>query len=124
MPAPIPIDVRERMLAAYDAKLGNQREVARMFGVTRQSVYNLLRQRARTHSIQPRHGGGRKAAFTGQKLEQLRSWVRQQPDVTLAELRERTGVLCSLVAVHNALVRLDLRVKKSRSTPANRTARM
>ena len=51
MPAPIPIDVRERMLAAYDAKLGNQREVARMFGVTRQSVYNLLRQRARTRMV-------------------------------------------------------------------------
>jgi len=123
MPAPIPIDVRERMLAAYDARLGTQQEVARMFGVTRQSVYNLLRQRAKTQSIVPRHGGGRKAAFTGRKLEQLRELVRQQADATLEELRDRTGVACSLVAVHNALVRLDLRVKKSRSTPANSTGR-
>ena len=111
------------MLAAYDAKRGNQQEVARMFGVTRQSLYNLVRQRVRTQSIVPRHGGGRKAAFTGRKLEQLRELVRQQADATLAELRDRTGVACSLVAVHNALVRLDLRVKKSRSTRANSTGR-
>jgi transposase len=111
------------MLAACDARLGTQQEVARMFGVTRQSLYNLLRQRLRTQSIAPRHGGGRKAAFTGRKLEQLRELVRQQADATLEKLRDRTGVACSLVAVHNALVRLDLRVKKSRSTPANSTGR-
>ena len=109
------------MLAAYDAKLGTQQEVARMFGVTRQSLYNLLRQRRQTQSIAPRHGGGRKAAYAGRKLEQLRELVRQQEDATLEELRDRTGVACSLVAVHNALVRLDLRVKKSRSTRANST---
>jgi transposase len=111
------------MLAAYDAKLGTQKEVARMFGVTRQSLYNLLRQRLQTQSIAPRHGGGRKAAYTGRKLEQLRQLVRQQPDATLEELRDRTGVACSLVAVHNALLRLDLRVKKSRCMPANSTGR-
>jgi transposase len=112
------------MLAAYDAKLGNQQQVARMFGVTRQSLYNLLQQRANTDSILPRHGGGRRAAFTGKKLEQLHGLVRQQADATLAELRERTGVTCSLVAVHNALARLGLRLKKSRSTPPNKTGPM
>jgi transposase len=108
------------MLAAYDAKLGRPVEVARMFGVTRQTLWNLLRLRQRTHCVVPRHGGGRKAAFTGGKLEQLRALVLQRPDSTLAELRERTAVACSLVAVHNALVRLDLRFKKSRFTPASR----
>jgi len=110
------------MLAAHDAKLGTQEEVARMFGVGRQCLSELLRQRRQAGSIAPHHGGGRKAAFAGKKLEQLRRLVRQQPDATLAELRERAGVDCSLVAVHNALERLDLRFKKSRSMPANKTA--
>lgn len=123
MPAPLSLDVRERMLAAYDAKLGTQKEVARMFGVGRQCLSELLRQRRQGGSIAPRHGGGRKAAYAGKKLEELRGRVRQQPDATLAELRERTGVPCSLVAVHNALKRLDLRFKKSRSMPANKTGR-
>ena len=109
------------MLAAYDAKLGTQQEVARMFGVGRQCLSELLRLRRSGGMIDPRHGGGHPPAFRGKKLEKLRHLIQQQPDITLAELRERTGVACSLVAVHNTLVRLDLRFKKSRSTPASKS---
>jgi putative transposase len=111
------------MLSAYDAKLGNQGEVARMFGVCRQCLSELLRQRRKTGRIAPRHGGGHPPAYCGQKLQKLRRLVQQQPDMTLAELRERTAVACSLVAVHKTLVRLDLRYKKSRATPESRTDR-
>ena len=110
------------MLAAYDAKLGTQQQVARMFGVGRQCLSELLRQRRQTGSIAPRHGGGHPPAYSGRQLQQLRRLVQQQPDLTLAELRERTGATCSLVAVHKTLVRLDLRFKKSRSTLPSRTA--
>ena len=109
------------MLAAYDAQLGTQHEVAQMFGVGRQCLSELLRQRRTPGAIAPRHGGGHPPAFRGRKLEQLRRLIQQQPDITLAELRARTGVACSLVAVHYTLVRLDLRFKKSRSTPVSRT---
>jgi transposase len=109
------------MLAAYDAKRGTQGEIARMFGVSRQCLSKLLRQRRQTGAIAPRHGGGHPPAYAGRKLEQLRRLVQEHPGATLAELREKTGVRCSLVAVHNALRRLNLRFKKSRSTPANRT---
>ena len=112
------------MLGAYDAKRGTVGEVARMFGVTRQCLWLLLRRRKATGSIVPRHGGGRTAAYVGEKLEQLRQEVRRQPDATLEELRERTGVQCSLTAVHNALIRLKLRFKKSPSTPPSKTAPM
>ena len=115
------MDVRERMLAAYDAKRWTLTEVAQMFGVTRQCLWMLLRQREATGSIAPRHGGGRTAAYTGATLEQLRREVHQQSDATLEELRERTGVACSLTAVYNALVRLDIRFKKSRSTSPSKT---
>ena len=100
------------MLAAYDAQLGTQQEVAQMFGVGRQCLSELLRQRRRTGTIIPRHGGGHPPAFRGKKLQKLRDLVQQQPDITLAELRARTGVACSLVAVHYTLRRLDLRFKK------------
>jgi len=124
MPAPLSIDVRNRMLKAYDAGQGTQEEIAQMFGVTRQCLAALLRRRQQTGSIAPKpHGGGHPAAYQGQQLEQLRRLVQGQPDATLEELRERTGVRCSVVAVHNALMRLNLRFKKRRSTRASRTAR-
>jgi transposase len=110
------------MLQAYDAKLGSQSRIAKMFHVSRKCLCDLLRLRRLTGSVAPRpHGGGRTAAYEGETLEQLRELVRQQPDATLEELREMTGVDCSVTAVHNALERLDLRFKKSRSTPASKT---
>ena len=113
MPAPLTIDLRERMLQAYDAKLGSQSKIAKMFNVSRKCLCDLLRLRRQTGSLAPRpHGGGRKAAYEGRTLERLRELVDQQPDATLEELRERTGVACSLTAVYNALLKLDLRFKK------------
>ena len=113
------------MLQAYDAKLGSQSKIAKLFHVSRKCLCDLLRLRRQTGSLAPRpHGGGRKAAYEGATLEHLRELVSKQPDATLEELRQRTGVQCSLTAVHNAVVRLDLRFKKSRSTPASKTAPM
>lgn len=124
MPAPLPIDVRERMLKAYDDGLGTQVEVARMFGVSRKCLTDLLRRRRQTGSIAPKpHGGGPEAAYRGGTLTRLQRTVREDPDATLEELRERTGVACSLVTVHNTLKRLGLRFKKRRSTPGSRTGR-
>jgi transposase len=49
--------------------------------------------------------------------------VKSQPDLTLAELRERIrsekGVSMSWGLVHLWVVRLGLRLKKSRSTPSS-----
>ena len=124
MPAPLPLEVRERMLKAYDEGLGTQEEVAQMFGVTRKCLSALLRRRRQTGSAAPRpHGGGAPAIYSGARLEALRRLVRQQPDATLEELREQTGSVCSVVTVHNTLKRLGLRFKKRRSTPASRTGR-
>jgi transposase len=47
----------------------------------------------------------------------LRDLVDRQPDATLQELRERTGVSCTVVAVHGTLKRLKLPLKKSRFAP-------
>jgi len=116
--------MRRRIVEAYDSDKGTQAEIASVFGITRQCVTNLIRLRRETGSLEPKpHGGGQPAAYAGEKLEQLRELVRKQPDITLAELREQTGVECSLVAVHNALKRLDLRYKKSPCGPVIRTGR-
>ena len=78
-------------------------------------------------------GTGRAAAWAGRskitaEVEgQLRSWGRQQPDVTLMELQQR---LQETVRLHGSIGRLwqvlrrmELRLKKSRSTPKNKTLR-
>jgi len=47
--------------------------------------------------------------------------VQEQPDATLEQLRERLGVGCSIVTIHNTLKRLGYRVKKNASGQRTRT---
>jgi len=101
MPAPLSIDVPNRMLKAYDAGQGTQEKIAQMFGVTRQCLAALVRRRQQTGSLAPKpHGGGHPAAYQGQQLEQLRRLVQGQPDATLEELRERTNPVRHSVCIH------------------------
>ena len=118
------MDLRERVVRAYDEKLGTQQEIARLFKVSIPWIKKLLRQRRRTGSLAPRpHGGGWTPKFFGQTLEQLKARVDQSPDATLQELLEQSGVDGSIMAVHRALERLGCRRKKSRSVPPSKTGR-
>ena len=119
------MDLRERVVDAYDRKTGTQEEVAARFDVSVSWLKKLLRFRRATGSVAPKpHGGGWTPKFSGERLEELRRAVEQDPGATLEELLERSKVKASIMAVHRALVRLDCRLKKSRSTPLNKNARM
>jgi len=119
------MDLRERVVRAWDEKLGTQQQIARLFKVSVPWIKKLLRQRRRRGSIAPLpHGGGWTPKFVGAKLQQLKAMVDEDPDATLQELLNRSGVDGSIMAVHRALERLDCRRKKSRSTPPNKTGRM
>jgi transposase len=50
--------------------------------------------------------------LTPEDLERLREVIRQQPDATLAECRQRLGVACSPMTVSRALSKLGLPRKK------------
>ncbi len=68
---------------------------------------------------------GPQSKVTPQVEEYLRSAVRLQGDLTLAELVDKLsrdkGVVMSISLMSSTLIRMDLRVKKKRFTPANRT---
>jgi transposase len=112
MPAYSP-DLRQRVLDAVQRKEGSVRQIARRFVVSVSFIVRLLQLHRRTGSIQPKpRAGGRPAALTPQDLERLRDLVRQQPDATLEELRQRLGASCSITAIWRALEKLRLSRKK------------
>jgi len=118
------IDLRQRIVDAFNRGEGCRAEIARRFGVCAPTVANLVRLHQETGSVSPRpHGGGNPAAYSGEKLERLRLLVAQHADATLEELRDMSGVSCTVVTVHNTLKRLKLPRKKSRCTPPSKTAR-
>jgi transposase len=118
------MDLRARVVKAYDRGEGAQVQLAERFGVTSRWIQKLLRQRRETGSIAPQpHGGGRKAKVRGEKEQVLRKAVAEMPDASLAELRDRCGVDGSVMCIFRALRRLQITRKKSRSRARNSRTR-
>ena len=118
------LDLRERILAAYDKAEGTREEVADRFRVSLGMVKKLLQQRRRLGQIGPQHHrSGRKARIVATHHHQLRTLLDRKPDLTLKELRTATGLTCTLPAIHYTLAKLGLTYKKRHSTPVNRAAR-
>lgn len=117
----ISLDLRERVLAAYDAGEGTRQAVAHRFRVSLGMVKKLLQQRRRTGDLRPQHHrSGRKPGHVARQQHQLRALVQQKPDLTLKELRSAAGLNCTLPAIHYVLNRLGLTYKKRRSAPVNK----
>jgi transposase len=116
------LDLRERILASYDHDEGTRPEVAHRFRVSLGMVKKLLQQRRRTGDIAPRHHlAGRKPMIVASHRSQMRSFLAKKNDLTLKELREVTGLKCSLQAINVVLGKMGLTYKKRHSTPANKT---
>lgn len=121
VPASYSDDLRDRVLAAYDRGM-KTRAIADIFQVSPAWARRVKQTRRETGRTRPLKVGGRRPSkVDGARLAEL---VARRPDATLKELRQGLGITCSLSAVHNALRRLRLSFKKSRSTPRSRTARM
>src|ERR1043165_1255744 len=94
------LDLRTRILGAYDAGEGTRNDVARRFRVSLGMVKKLLQQRRRTGDIGPRHQhSDRKPKILAAHRRQLRALVRAQPDLTLPELRAAAALDCTLPAI-------------------------
>ncbi len=124
---PYSIDLRKRVLNAYDCDKYSLNKIAKQFQVTTRWIQKLRRQRQQEGSIAPRpQNQGRKPAFRGANLEQLNNFVQENPDSTLEEIMKHFSgkVNCSIVAIHNTLKRLGWRYKKNRYEPVSKTEKM
>lgn len=122
--ATLSLDLRHRILRAYDRGDATRDQVALRFEVSLGMVKKLLQQRRHTGDIAPRHGhSGRKPVILASHRRALRAALRDKPDLTLEELRSRLGLACTIQAIHYVLLDMGLTYKKRRSAPANRTGR-
>ena len=116
------LDLRERILAAYDDEAGSRAEIAHRFRVSLGMVKKLLQQRRRTGDIAPRHRySGRKPMIVASHRSRLRGLLDRKNDLTLKELRVAAGLKCSLQAINVVLGKMGLTYKKRHSVPASKT---
>lgn len=116
--ATLSTDLRERIVAAYDRGDGTREQIAERFSVSLGMVKKLLQQRRTTGDLAPRHRfSGRKPTIGAKHQRCLKRLVREHPDMTLEELRDATGLACTPQAIHYALERMGLPLKKRRCVP-------
>jgi len=122
--ATLSLDLRERILKAYDKGQGTREEIAARFDVSLGMVKKLLQQRRKTGCIKPRHHlAGRKKLIVAEHRIAIRQLLKRKPDMTLEELREQLGLNCSLPAIHYVLVDMGLTYKKRRSGQPSKSAK-
>lgn len=110
---PYSMDLRQRVAAALDAHEGSQPQIARRFGVSLSFIIRLLNRRRQSGTLAPKpHGGGHPPALDQRGLKRLCNAVADQPDATLAELVQRVGASCSIMAIFRALRKLKITRKK------------
>lgn len=120
----ISLDLRERILEAYDEGKATREQVARRFRVSLGMVKKLLQQRRHSGDIRARHHlAGRKPLIVAEHREKMDILLKKKPDLSLRELREALGLQCSVQAIHVVLEKMEMTLKKRRSEPASKTAR-
>lgn len=110
------IDLRERLVAGRQRGQGAE-ELARLFNVSKRSVERYWKRHQEEATLQPKaRGGYRRSRLEGHD-EMLRQWIDQQPDLSLAQMRERLleqlGIRIGTTALWHRLEKLQLSYKKN-----------
>ena len=112
------LDLRERVVAAYQNGVESIREVSEQFQVSESFLKKMLARHRAGGDLAPRgHGGGKKRTLS----EGLRNWllktVLDEPDITLSDLQERVAgkkqITVSVPTLSRELRGLNLRRKKN-----------
>jgi len=108
------LDLRQRVLKAYDEEKWTVGQIAERFKVGEWWVHKLKRQRQAGGGIGPRKGKvGQPRRFEAEQINRLTQYVDKHPDATLERIHEKLGVNCTLVTIHHTLKRLGYRYKKN-----------
>jgi len=120
-------DLRERVIAAVKQGVQSQSEIAETFGVSQSTVETWWRHWRTTRSVATLPHAGGNPRVLSECAATIRAAVKQQPDITLAELCEQVaeqhGAQASPSMMCRELQRLHLPRKKSRSTTVSATRR-
>lgn len=114
------MDLRERVIAAYDRGDGSSRQLAKVFGVSSACIRKLLRLRRDRGSIAPIvHRRGPQRKLSEKQFDRLCFLVVEQSDLTLEEIRRRLRLPLSISRLSATLIEAGFTRKKSPSSLPN-----
>ena len=115
------MDLRERILAAVLEGKESMPKIAARFSVSYKVVQKLKYQWRDLGTLEPQtHKVGRKRLLTPKQCQQLDQLVRDDPSLTLEQLRSKIRAKCCLKTIWMELRRQGHTHKKRQFTPVNR----
>ena len=110
--APYSMDLRTRVIRDCDAGVRAE-DVAAKYSVSRAWVHRLQQRRRETGSIAPRKQTRWRTPILTPDLPRLAALITEQPDRTLAELRQALGTSVCLATLWRAIEGLAITIKKN-----------
>jgi transposase len=111
------LDLCAKIAQACDERAASRRQLARQFRVSVAFIQKMLRRRRLTGRLAAAHTGGRRGLLDAEALALVAHLLREQNDLTLAQLCERVanvrGVHVSVPTMYRAVRCLRLPYKKS-----------
>jgi len=120
------LDLRTRIIQAWQGEKLRVPELAQRFSVGTATVKRLIRRYRETSSVEPRpHGGGQKHKIPAGNLARVQRLLEANPDWSVDELAAayngEEGTKVSRATMGRAVHRLGFTRKKSPSLPRNAT---
>ena len=125
MPRPYSNDLRRKVVLTVEAGR-SCRQTAGLFKVSVSFVIKLMQRVQATGEVSPAQFGGYKTSPLKMHEADLRRWVAERSDITIAELQSRLlerGTRTSPAAIARFLAKLGLTRKKRRRGPPSNRAR-
>ena len=114
MPNPIAQSVRKSIIYHHENGATNA-EIVKWLRVSKSSVKRIVRLHRAEKPIEIKtYKRGRKPAFCEAKMNKIAEKIREQPDVTLEELKEQFHLNISISALCRKLIGKKLSFKKRR----------
>lgn len=111
------LDLRERIIKAYENEEGSIRQLAKRFAIGSASVWRLLKRYQNKGELTPTSPPGRTPMIDEKGLKLIYGLLQKDNDATLQELcnkfAEKTGMCVQIVTMHRACKRLKLNYKKN-----------
>ncbi len=112
------LDLRDRVVAAYEKDDATIAEIAQRFSVGQTFVKKMLRQKRETDSLERLpHKAGAKKRLSDKDRRWLAQQIKETPDLTLQELQEKLltkkNISVSLATICRELKALRLPQKKN-----------
>jgi transposase len=111
------VDLRERVVRAFEVGEMTDHEVAALFGIGEATVHRWKRRHRETGSLDPLpHKSGNPPRVSPEQWQLVQHIVKEEPDLTIPEVAEefwrRSGTKVSCSAMGHTLRQLGLTRKK------------